>query len=141
LFPAWFVPRQIKPATPLTFLEANAEELASKYLLKHVTCRIGLIRKWQLQHGWAQAGESYARAWPLLRIFKSRRNAAAAQHPEKAIATSVLSNLGSVFKTAKLPTEQGQVRIGIIEIHAESFLYMTPSFLPTAVNAATACLT
>ena len=102
----------------MTFLEANAEELASKYLLKHVTCRIGLIRKWQLQHGWAQAGESYARAWPLLRIFKSRRNAAAAQHPEKAIATSVLSNLGSVFKTAKLPTEQGQVRIGDLLIRS-----------------------
>ena len=102
----------------MTFLEASAERLASKNLLEHVTCRIGLIRKWQLHYGWAQAAKSYARAWPLFRMFKSRRNVATTQHPEKKIATSVLSNLGSVFKTAKLPTEQGQVRIGDLLIRS-----------------------
>ena len=102
----------------MTFIEANAERLASKKLLEHVTCRIDFIHKWQLQHGWAQAAESYARAWPLFRMFKSRRNVATAQHPEKKIATSILSNLGGVFKTASFPTEQGQVRIGDLLIRS-----------------------
>lgn len=95
----------------MAYLEASPNQLKSDGLTDHVTRQTQFIRDWQLQYAWIEAIDSYTRLWPVIKLLKGRRTAGTTPHAEKPIATTVLSNLGGVFKGSKLETDDGRIKI------------------------------
>lgn len=100
----------------MAYLEASQGQLKSDDLVDHITRQTQFIRNWQLQYAWIESVDTFARLWPAIKLFKGALKSRATQRPEKAIATSVLSNLGGVFKDADFETDKGRIKISDLTI-------------------------
>ena len=59
----------------MAYLEARLDSLdhdkeENSFLLADLVKQLAFIRRWQLQYSWIESIKSYARVWPLLRLFK-----------------------------------------------------------------------
>ena len=103
----------------MAYLEAKRNSLVdddgeNRTLLKDLIKQMAFIRKWQLQFSWAESIESYARLWPVIKLFKRKKESGGQN--SRQIATAVLTNLGRVFSRGLLPTSDGKIQIGSLEV-------------------------
>ena len=89
----------------------------SPVLLADLVKQLAFIRRWKLQYSWIESIKSYARLWPLIRLFK-RKSQKNNRFSGQQIATTVLTNLGRVFKSGVLPESDGVIKIGSLKIEA-----------------------
>ena len=84
-------------------------------LLTQLGRQMDYIRRWQMQYSWIESVESYAKFWPLIKLFK-KRNKPTSQQKGLAIATTVMTNLGRAFRNQRWAGNGGQIKVGSLEV-------------------------
>ena len=100
----------------MAYLETRQDTLAwdneeNPVLLADLVKQYAFIRRWKLQYSWIESIAFMARLGPMIRLLKPNQ-----KKNNKQVATTVLTNLGRVFSGGLLPTCDGRVRIGSLEI-------------------------
>ena len=116
----------------MAYLETKQDLLVqdraeNSVVLPDLVKQFDFIRKWRLQYSWIESIKSYARIWPLIKPFKrSQKNKGS---DRRQVATTVLSNLGRVFGSELLPTSDGKIKIGELEIETVHLVLPCPAKL------------
>ena len=102
----------------MAYLESKLDSLLhdnadSSDLLADLVKQLAFIRRWKLQYSWIESIKSYAKLWPVIRLFKRQKGN---RFSGLQIATTVLTNLGRVFSSGLLPVRDGRIKIGSLEI-------------------------
>jgi len=104
----------------IVYLEATKQWLThdndeNPVLLKQLGRQMDFIRRWQMQYSWIESIESYAKFWPLIKIFKKQK-IQTNQQKGPAIATAVMTNLGRAFKNQRWADNGGKIKVGMLEV-------------------------
>ena len=107
----------------IVYLEAtkqwlNQDSEQNPVLLTQLGRQMDFIRRWQMQYSWIESIESYAKFWPLIKIFKRPKKQTDQQNQQKgsAIATSVMTNLGRAFKNQRWADNGGTIKVGMLQV-------------------------
>ena len=89
------------------FLRDNNPD--NRVLVAELARQINFIRRWNLQYSWIESLDLYARFLPLVRFFKFGKKGRSRNMAP--IATTVMTNLGSVFSGSELVDSQGELAV------------------------------
>ena len=96
----------------MVYLEANeklleADSRDDPVLVSDLVRQMSFIRRWNLQYSWIESIDFYAKAWPVINLFKFRsKNRLGNMAP---IATTVMTNLGRSFSNSDLINSEGEM--------------------------------
>ena len=105
----------------MAYIEANQSLLDqdgddNPVLLTDLVRQFKNIRHWNLDHAWNETIETYAKLWPLIKPFKRLKSSKRSQQNRRPIATTVMSNLGRVFKHEDCVNHEGEFSVGSLTV-------------------------
>ena len=118
----------------MAYLEARQEILSedssnNPVLVSELVEQVSFIRRWNLQYSWIESIESFAKIWPIVKLFKFRKASPTKKAP---IATTVMTNLGRVFRGSGLVDNEGTLAVNGMVVN--SFHLILPCTATTMVN-------
>ena len=113
---------QVANCVSIVYLEATIPNLKqdtddNPVLLAHLGRQMDYIRRWQLEYSWIESIESYAKFWPLIRMFK-KQNTSTGKPKGLEIATAAMTNLGRAFKNERWASNGGKIKVGSLEVES-----------------------
>jgi len=96
----------------MVYLEAGkklleADRRDDPALVSDLDKQMSFIRRWKLQYSWIESIDLYAKAWPVVRLFKFRRKKRFGSMAP--IGTTVMTNLGRAFSSSCLINSAGEM--------------------------------
>lgn len=114
---------QVANCVSIVYLEATKRSLSqdtneNPVLLTQLGKQMDYIRRWQLEYSWIESIESYAKFWPVIKLFKNRKTSEGKPKKQKGleIATAAMTNLGRAFNNERWAASDGKIKVGSLEV-------------------------
>lgn len=121
----------------MAYLEARQKILkvdgvGDPVLVSNLARQVDFIRRWNLQYSWIESIDLYARIWPVIKLLKFHRKRRVRK--TKQIASTVMSNLGQVFRESDLLDSNSELAAGAIVVKSVHLALPCSATVPVAFS-------